>query len=519
MELTRKIITFSFFIFAAVGVIGPVNAVTWFEYRSKNFILYSDVSQRKAKKVVRQLERFRYGALKFTGKENHPENSPVTFLYFGKRDDIGKLTGPERKNVLGYFVETWDGPLLVGWSSNWSLSGKNVAYHEYVHHLMRNHDHLRYPRWYEEGFAELLSSAQLRGDSMAIGHAPEWRLYALGERGSGRVSLRDLLNPNFLQTKDNANEFYAESWLLTHYLLLGELSGNKSYREASAKYILDLANGGNPFESFEKNMEMSIEEVSNELRRYKNDDRLKGIRVSLEDLDVEISHRKIPLNEALKILAIRALDHYKDDAGEAFLSKTDRSKTGWEVNALLSTLFSLHEASSSEPNMDSSNEASDSAKLDELPLELPNKLKATLEKLAQSDYEVAGLLGHYYYDLASYLGVDHHRHPWLNTRSIEFSQMATTQKPESLRAYEYLWRAQNREGHKVDAFRTMMAAYKYHPNHLNLNYSISDHLISLERLDLAEPFLVKISDISHNERRVRWARDLLVEPEKERAEN
>ena len=501
--IIRAVLTF----FPLIGLIQSVSAATWREYKSDNFVLYSDVSTRQAKKVIRNLERFRYGVLKFTGKENHPESNPVTFLYFDDRDDFRELTGPDRENVVGYFTESWGGPLMVGWSSNWSISGQSITYHEYVHHLMRSHDTLRYPRWYSEGFAELLASAELRGDSMAVGHAPKWRLYELGEYGAGSIQVRDLLTPSFEITEGNSEEYYAESWLLTHFLLLGELSGGKSYREASAKYILDLANGADPFESFERNMEISPEEASNELRKYRNIDRLKGIRIDLGDIDVEINYRKLSSNEGLGTLAIRALDHYNDDAAVAYLEGTDKSKAGWERNALLSKILTLHAAQSIDP--DSKDPEKIEEKGESFALELSDEILTKLERQAGADHETAALLGHYYYDLAAYLGIDHHRHSRLNEQSIAFSQLAIEQNPESLRAYEYLWRAQNRAGHKVDAFRTMMASYKYYPNHSSLNYHIAVHLISLDRLDLAEPFLTKIIDASHNERRRHWAKGVL----------
>ncbi|GAB2504953.1 tetratricopeptide repeat protein [Microbulbifer agarilyticus] len=493
-------------ILLAVGLSQPVSSATWSEYTSENFVVYSDVSKRRVKKLISQLERFRYGVLKFTGKRNYPESIPVEFLYFSDRDDLRELTGPDGKNVLGYFTQSWDGPLMAGWAGSWSISGQSITFHEYVHHLLRSRDTLRYPRWYEEGFAELLASAELRGGSMSIGHAPAWRLYELGEFGPGSLSVRDILNPYFVQTEDNADAFYAKSWLLTHYLLLGELSGNRSYRKASAKYILDVANGKNSFSSFEKHTGLSIDEVENELRKYRNNDRLKGIRIEIEGFDVVVSQRKLSKNESVRILATRALDQYKDDAGESFIDGADMRQSGWEAVQLLSAIFSLHNAQSALGNMNGQKVAIEVGNF-----MLPEDVEVVLESLSESDYEIAGLLGHYYYDLASFWSDDETLHSKLNIKSMRFSQQAVDLNPESLRAYEYLWRAQNRDGKKVDAFRTMMAAYKFHPNHLNLNQLTAEHLLNLDRLDLAKPFLENVANLAHLRDQTRWAQKLLAQ--------
>ena len=52
-------------------------AADWYEYRSDNFTVYSDVPERRVNTLMRDLERFRRAALSFTGQEEIPENKSL----------------------------------------------------------------------------------------------------------------------------------------------------------------------------------------------------------------------------------------------------------------------------------------------------------------------------------------------------------------------------------------------------------------------------------------------------------
>lgn len=501
----KNVFVFFLAIYGVGSFSSQVAASSWYEYKTENFRLLTDVSRLRAKSVIRRLEKFRAGALKFTGKSLGSEIMPVTLIYFDKGGEFRRFYGPGRESVQGFFTETSGGPLMVGRFGSWSIAGQNIVFHEYVHYLMRKGRTLRYPRWYEEGFAELLASANVSGGRMDVGHAPEWREYALNKKGAGDIELRDLLDPQFSWSEENGSEFYADAWLLVHYLLLGELSGNKSYREASAKYILEFSEGADPFESFERNVGVSIEEFSELLLRYKGG-KLKGVRLEVGDIDSDIVQRKLSDNEIAKELSLYSIDRFNYIAARKFLERTEKGEPGWEINALLSSILDIQRAADEvEKNEDS---AYDEGQAGVYPVieELPKDLLSDIARQAEKDYQVSGILGRYYYEVASYAGTHSERSSLLLDKSMKFSKLAVELKPESLRAYEHLWRAQNMKNQKVEAFRSMMSAYKYHSSNLFLNYSISVHLIGLERVDLAKPFLIKIVDIGHRDSLVQWAK-------------
>lgn len=93
--------------------------------------------------------------------------------------------------------------------------------HEYVHLLTATH--LRHsPAWLDEGLAEFWSTATVRGEQLVVGSAPANYLKLLRTRTW--LPLRDFTGRERTRlgtNKDDVAMFYAQSWAVVHYLLLG----------------------------------------------------------------------------------------------------------------------------------------------------------------------------------------------------------------------------------------------------------------------------------------------------------
>jgi predicted Zn-dependent protease len=107
-----------------------------------------------------------------------------------------------------------------------NVSGEHryhIVYHEYVHLLMRlNYRPL--PVWLNEGFAECFGHAVISGNSAEIGRPSGPQLKILREQQP--LPLEELLavdhdSPHYRE-ESKTSIFYAQSWALTHLLLLGE---------------------------------------------------------------------------------------------------------------------------------------------------------------------------------------------------------------------------------------------------------------------------------------------------------
>lgn len=137
-----------------------------------------------------------------------------------------------------------------------------VAIHEYVHLLMRTRRQV--PLWLDEGVAELYSTLRPSRRRMAVGHTLPGRMAAL--RSRPWLDLEALLavdrRSNYYTERERAEVFYAQSWALTHMLMLDE-----RYREKFPA-LLEALLQGDQKTAFEKTYERTLEQVGADLVKY-----------------------------------------------------------------------------------------------------------------------------------------------------------------------------------------------------------------------------------------------------------
>ena len=114
-----------------------------------------------------------------------------------------------------------------------------VLFHEYTHHFMFASGRATYPPWYVEGLAEYLSTARLARGEARVGDVSPGRAYRL-LRGDW-LPLHRVLTSRIADLKrDEIGQFYAQSWLLVHYLTRDD------DRRARMKTYLTALNRGTP---------------------------------------------------------------------------------------------------------------------------------------------------------------------------------------------------------------------------------------------------------------------------------
>jgi hypothetical protein len=99
-----------------------------------------------------------------------------------------------------------------------------TRYHEYLHYLVRVNSSFRYPRWFDEGTAELYSSLEYDDDFVIIGN--------MTNRAAGKYTNSKLVDLKTLLSKTNIRiasskvirQYYSTTWLL--YIFLPFSSAN-----------------------------------------------------------------------------------------------------------------------------------------------------------------------------------------------------------------------------------------------------------------------------------------------------
>jgi len=188
----------------------------WLEARSQHFTLFSDLAPEQARALSVDLETFRAAMARFTNAKRLDPPVPIEIYVFRRHQDFVRITG--RDLSAGFFLGT-PRRLLMVVDSVGSSSPRQTLFHEYVHLLMRNARSVPIPRWYDEGFADFLSTTERRADTLVVGGIPRGRGQWLLQRG--RLSLSELLEPAPFSeySEDEIGRFYAGAWLLVHFLV------------------------------------------------------------------------------------------------------------------------------------------------------------------------------------------------------------------------------------------------------------------------------------------------------------
>lgn len=488
--MTRIWSVLTFVFLFAITLPSVSNARDWYEYKSDNFTVYSDVSKKRVEKLIRQLERFRAAALLITGLPNQVEDQRLQVFYLHKSSEFQEFTGKRR--IVGFYKDTWDGPLIFSQKgSSFGMPGTGIMFHEYVHHLMRLSSNTIYPMWYSEGFAELLASAEFVDGRVTLGNFPEWRIGAFDQRNGRPMDVAEVLAPDY--ERDSSaywNKFYGSAWLLTHYLQFGAQKDHPEYRDNTLEYIAASRDGADPINSFEQVFGVSADEMEQRLRAVRRKGRLAGISFNSPEYTKPIARELLPKKEAAYLLADKALDVGQEELALEYLQKSLKLAPGWPPAVSLQAVLEHH-------------------KTDQTAKEYAASLVAPLKKSEALDARTAANLAHYHVDKLQEIAKTGQWDHGLQQQAIELGKQAVSLGPQSVPAHRYLWMAQMDNQNRVPALKTMMSAYQLDPGSLYVNQSVGFYLADAGRVDLAKPFLERVLSWSHPGRARTKARNLL----------
>ena len=247
------------------------------EVRSPHFTVTSDGSEKDARKVLLQFEQVRALLQEVWPGARVDTVRPVTILAVRDEGALRALLPEfwEKRGALhpaGVFVDapdrgwvalrmdvarfregddTWDNPYLI-------------VFHEYVHLVLRlNFESL--PAWLDEGLAEFWGNTIIEGDRVYEGRHVPYHLQTLRQRTP--MSLAALFgvahgSPEYSE-QDRATIFYAQSWALVHYLVLGS-----DERQGQLNRFAALLQAGKPAAVAAKEAFGDTEALDRELQAY-----------------------------------------------------------------------------------------------------------------------------------------------------------------------------------------------------------------------------------------------------------
>jgi FimV-like protein len=322
----------------------------WIEVRSPHFVIVSAVSEERTAELARELESFRQAVRIVTDIGDFEEHIPTTLYVLPYRVEQLGLT----VNVGAYLlplmranyavVAPWSQP-LSGSTTYCTTNGipqqsertqseppvcisprlpgasgtelDRLLKHEYVHFLMHNNGMLGYP-WFDEGYAEMLSTLTVHGNTIEYGQATEDRLSWLRyERLMSFTSLLETRNVVAFNS-DNNGKFYVQSWLLLHYLI--NARPGRELEDDNRKYIELTDAGATPTDAFEQAYGLKVAQLDLNLTRYWKKIRLNRVTMAEPFPEVPVQVQAIGADSIAARLGLLTL----------LSGKTDEAKRFWD---------------------------------------------------------------------------------------------------------------------------------------------------------------------------------------------
>jgi hypothetical protein len=244
----------------------------WVEVRSPHFSVITDTGEKRGREVAVKFEQMRavFGALMTRAKVNLPV--PLQIIAFRNRKELRQfapLFHGKPISLAGLFQAGEDRNFIL-----LDMSAEDpfvVVFHEYAHQLMNGNVTSETQPWFEEGFAEYFSTIEIDNKVAKIGFkAPpgDWEVL----EQSSWMHIPDLFavrhDARTYNEGDRRSVFYAESWLVVHYLYdTQQIPKLSTYFNAVINHKVAIA------DAIQQAFGMSAAQFDKELRNYMNSGR------------------------------------------------------------------------------------------------------------------------------------------------------------------------------------------------------------------------------------------------------
>jgi len=279
----------------------------WVEIVSPHFTVISDASERDARRVAREFEVIRAVFQTALPDLVSEPRRRLTILAVKNQTGLDALIPHFRDSgsrLVGVFLEGAIEHFIVLRIDASRREGFKPIYHEYFH-LLTSLNIGRLPTWLMEGLAEVYANTAVRGDTAEVGDVRRDHIDFLA--GYRMLPLVTLLSDDTNPHDGDPSLFYAQSWALTHYLLLGDQSGRGA--RALTDYIARMMRGEDAREAFEASVG-PLGDTERALARYVRRAGFIGMRVDAPpDIDPSrFSARRLSPTEA-RVAHARVLSH------------------------------------------------------------------------------------------------------------------------------------------------------------------------------------------------------------------
>jgi len=265
----------------------------WTIVRGQTMTVVGDQPAETLRDIASRLERFRLGVTGLIPNAERPLPVPTVVFVFGTRKAMQPFL-PLAKNgrpaPLGGFFHRDADVNYIALSLEGFDESLPVVFHEYTHLLVRNAVRA-VPVWLNEGLAEYYSTFTIAasGASADVGRPIVPHVRLLRER---YMPIAELIavdaGSELYDEAVRRSIFYAESWALTHYLMVEVPDGPAQINQ----YVADIARGRRPSDAFFDAFGATPQKFDEQLRRYLAHPTFRWRGFNVHDrVDVDVNDR------------------------------------------------------------------------------------------------------------------------------------------------------------------------------------------------------------------------------------
>jgi tetratricopeptide (TPR) repeat protein len=280
---------------AAAACVTPIAQQRWVAVSTGGFDVMSSASPAQTAELVRELDLFLRLLEGLTGRPSLSPTVPARMYIFGDAPTFGRFR--PLANVAGYAAAREDAFHIAMYAGDGERA-LEIIRHELVHFALGRASSVRYPRWYAEGLAELLSTLSTADGAITLGTPPVTRLPALSF--GANLSAARLLSAEDVYgwSAPTLARFYAHAWALTHYLYLGRARTGTAQPADIIKYVTLVDRGADRESASRESFGLSVSELGSALAEYLGRRALPVARIPISSLTLR-SAAKIPPLQAL----------------------------------------------------------------------------------------------------------------------------------------------------------------------------------------------------------------------------
>jgi tetratricopeptide (TPR) repeat protein len=293
----------------------------WVEVHSPHFSVITDAGEKRGREVALKFEQMRvvFGALLTKANVNLPV--PLQIIAFRNAKELRQfapLWHGKPISLAGLYQSGEDRSFIL-----LDMSAQDpfvVVFHEYAHQLMNGNISAETQPWFEEGFAEYFSAIQMDNRVAKVGLQSPPGYWEILQQNSW-LHITDLFSVRHdsqtYNEGDRRSVFYAESWLLVHYLYdTGQIPKLTKYFTAVLDRKVPVP------DAIQQTFGMSAVQLEKELRNYMGRGRVRYYPIPLPEGIDSAAYTVAPMslldaNVAMADMHFHSID-YRQKAVEEF---------------------------------------------------------------------------------------------------------------------------------------------------------------------------------------------------------